>query len=87
LDTVSDRDFALEALLKCRYDEHISKIFGRDNPCGAIVSSTSLKLSDRHSTGSSIMPQKKESQIFRELLRGKMVEVMANLNWDFLNWL
>ena len=78
LDTVSDRDFALEALFNiATMMMHISRlseelILWSSNEFGWV------RLSDRHATGSSIMPQKKNPDI-PELLRGKTGRVNGNL--------
>ena len=78
LDTVSNRDFALEILF------NISTIFvhiSRLSEELILWSSSEFKfitLSDRHSTGSSIMPQKKNPDI-PELLRAKTGRVNGNL--------
>jgi len=78
LDTVSDRDFALEILFNIStMMMHISRlseelILWSASEFGWIV------LSDRHATGSSIMPQKKNPDI-PELLRGKTGRVNGNL--------
>ena len=78
LDTVSDRDFALEILFNIStMMMHISRLSEE-----LIIWSTSefgfITLSDRHATGSSIMPQKKNPDI-PELLRGKTGRVNGNL--------
>jgi len=78
LDTVSDRDFALEILFNIStMMMHISRLSEE-----LILWSSSefrwISLSDRHSTGSSIMPQKKNPDI-PELLRGKTGRVNGNL--------
>ena len=78
LDTVSDRDFALEVLFNIStLMMHISRLSEE-----LILWSSSefrwITLSDRHSTGSSIMPQKKNPDI-PELLRGKTGRVNGNL--------
>ncbi|MEA1880021.1 MAG: argininosuccinate lyase [Campylobacterota bacterium] len=78
LDTVSDRDFALEILFNIStMMMHISRLSEE-----LIIWSTSefcfVTLSDRHATGSSIMPQKKNPDI-PELLRGKTGRVNGNL--------
>ena len=78
LDTVSDRDFALEILFNIStMMMHISRlseelIFWSASEFGWVT------LSDRHATGSSIMPQKKNPDI-PELLRGKTGRVNGNL--------
>jgi argininosuccinate lyase len=78
LDTVSDRDFALEMLFNISaMMMHISRLSEE-----LILWSASefgwVTLSDRHATGSSIMPQKKNPDI-PELLRGKTGRVNGNL--------
>ncbi|MCF6201585.1 MAG: argininosuccinate lyase [Hydrogenimonas sp.] len=78
LDTVSDRDFALEILFNiATMMMHISRLSEE-----LILWSTSefgfIKLSDKHATGSSIMPQKKNPDI-PELLRGKTGRTYGNL--------
>jgi len=78
LDTVSDRDFALEILFNIStMMMHMSRLSEE-----LIIWSTSefgfITLSDRHATGSSIMPQKKNPDI-PELLRGKTGRVNGNL--------
>lgn len=78
LDTVSDRDFALEILFNiAAMMMHISRLSEE-----LILWSSSefgwVTLSDRHATGSSIMPQKKNPDI-PELLRGKTGRVNGNL--------
>ncbi len=78
LDTVSDRDFALEILFNiATMMMHISRLSEE-----LILWSTSefgfVKLSDKHATGSSIMPQKKNPDI-PELLRGKTGRTYGNL--------
>ncbi len=78
LDTVSDRDFALEILFNiATMMMHISRLSEE-----LILWSTSefgfVRLSDKHATGSSIMPQKKNPDI-PELLRGKTGRTYGNL--------
>jgi len=78
LDTVSDRDFALEILFNIStMMMHISRLSEE-----IILWSTSefkfVTLSDKHATGSSIMPQKKNPDI-PELLRGKTGRANGNL--------
>jgi len=78
LDTVSDRDFALEILFNIStMMMHISRLSEE-----LILWSASefrfVQLSDKHATGSSIMPQKKNPDI-PELLRGKTGRVNGNL--------
>ncbi len=78
LDTVSDRDFALEVLFNIStMMMHMSRLSEE-----LILWSASefkfVQLSDKHATGSSIMPQKKNPDI-PELLRGKTGRVNGNL--------
>jgi argininosuccinate lyase len=78
LDTVSDRDFALEMLFNvATMMMHISRLAEE-----LILWSSSefgfVTLSDAYSTGSSIMPQKKNPDV-PELLRGKTGRVYGNL--------
>ena len=78
LDTVSDRDFALEILFNIStMMMHISRLSEE-----LILWSASefkfIQLNDKHATGSSIMPQKKNPDI-PELLRGKTGRVNGNL--------
>jgi len=78
LDTVSDRDFALEILFNIStMMMHMSRLSEE-----LILWSASefrfIQLSDKHATGSSIMPQKKNPDI-PELLRGKTGRVNGNL--------
>ena len=78
LDSVSDRDFALEMLFNiAMLMMHISRLSEE-----LILWSTSefnfITLSDKHATGSSIMPQKKNPDI-PELLRGKTGRAYGNL--------
>ncbi len=78
LDTVSDRDFALELLFNISMlMMHASRISEE-----LIIWSTSefgfITLSDEYSTGSSIMPQKKNPDV-PELIRGKTGRAYGNL--------
>lgn len=78
LDAVSDRDFAVEFLSNASLlMVHLSRL------CEEIVSWSSyefgyLELSDQYSTGSSIMPQKKNPDL-AELIRGKSGRVFGDL--------
>ena len=78
LDTVSDRDFALEILFNIStLMMHISRL------CEELVLWSSyefgfIELSDEYSTGSSIMPQKKNPDV-PELVRGKTGRVYGAL--------
>lgn len=78
LDAVSDRDFALEFLSNSSIMMmHLSRF------CEEVILWCSfefnyLELSDKYSTGSSIMPQKKNPDM-AELIRGKSGRVIGNL--------
>ena len=78
LDAVSDRDFLLDLNYACSVSMiHLSRL------CEEIILwSTSefgfITLSDSYSTGSSIMPQKKNPD-FAELIRGKSGRVVGDL--------
>lgn len=78
LDTVSDRDFALEMLFNASTCiMHMSRLCEE-----LIVWSSSefgfITISDEYSTGSSIMPNKKNPDV-AELIRGKTGRVYGNL--------
>ena len=78
LDAVSDRDFLLDLLYACSVSNvHLSRLAEE-----IVLWSTSefgfVTLSDAFSTGSSIMPQKKNPD-FAELVRGKTGRVIGDL--------
>ena len=78
MDGVSDRDFALEFLFCCATSSmHLSRLAEE-----IVLWSTDefrfLTISDSYSTGSSIMPQKKNPDM-AELIRGKCGRVYGNL--------
>ena len=78
LDTVSDRDFALEILFNiATMMMHISR-FAEELILWSSYEFKFITLSDEYSTGSSIMPQKKNPDV-PELLRGKTGRVNGNL--------
>jgi len=78
LDTVSDRDFALEILFNIStVMMHISR-FSEELILWSSYEFKFITLSDEYSTGSSIMPQKKNPDV-PELLRGKTGRVNGNL--------
>jgi len=78
LDTVSDRDFALEILFNiATMMMHISRL-SEELILWSAAEFRWVTLSDRHATGSSIMPQKKNPDI-PELLRGKTGRANGNL--------
>ena len=78
MDAVSDRDYLLDLLFSCSVSMmHLSRL------CEEIITwSTTefgfITLSDEYSTGSSIMPQKKNPDV-AELLRGKTGRVYGDL--------
>ncbi|MDO9056023.1 MAG: argininosuccinate lyase [Sulfuricurvum sp.] len=78
LDTVSDRDFALEILFNIStLMMHISRL-SEEIILWSSYEFRFVELSDQYSTGSSIMPQKKNPDV-PELLRGKTGRVFGNL--------
>jgi len=82
MDSVSDRDYALEFLSNIAISaSHLSR-FGEDIVLWASDQFKFITLSDDFSTGSSIMPQKKNPDA-AELIRGKMGRFAGN----FLNLL
>ncbi len=79
LDSVSDRDFALEALAAASICAmHLSR-FAEEIVIWATPQFGFVRLSDRFSTGSSIMPQKRNPDA-AELVRGKAGRVIGALN-------
>ncbi len=78
LDGVSDRDFAIELLSSCSIIMmHLSRF------CEELILWSShefsfVEMDDAYSTGSSIMPQKKNPDV-AELIRGKTGRVYGNL--------
>lgn len=78
LDAVSDRDFALEFLSNCSIlMMHLSR-FCEEISMWVSYEFQYLKISDEYSTGSSIMPQKKNPDM-AELIRGKTGRVYGDL--------
>ncbi|WP_457748121.1 argininosuccinate lyase [Sulfurimonas sp.] len=78
LDTVSDRDFALEILFNIStMMMHISRL-SEELVLWSSYEFGFVELSDEYSTGSSIMPQKKNPDV-PELLRGKTGRVYGAL--------
>lgn len=78
MDTVADRDYVLEALftgsvIMMHLSRFCEELIWWANPQFAFVS-----LSDAHSTGSSIMPQKKNPDV-AEIMRGKTGRAYGNL--------
>ncbi len=83
LDAVSDRDFAMDFMyLASRIGIHISR-FAEEMILFATTAFGFVKFSDAYSTGSSIMPQKKNPDA-AELLRGKSGRLVGNLNSLFV---
>lgn len=78
IDAVGDRDFAAEALFTlAMIGVHLSKI-GEEFVLWSSTEFGWVKISDAYSTGSSIMPQKKNADI-AELARGKSGRFIGNL--------
>jgi argininosuccinate lyase len=78
LDAVSDRDFALDYLLALSgIATHLSRI-AEDYILFASQEFAYVQLSDEYSTGSSLMPQKKNPDSW-ELIRGKSGRITAAL--------
>jgi argininosuccinate lyase len=78
MDAVSDRDFACEFLSACAIcGMHLSRLC-EDTVLWASSEFGFLRLSDAHTTGSSLMPQKKNPDI-AELARGKTGRLYGNL--------
>jgi argininosuccinate lyase len=79
LDAVSDRDFALEALAAASICAvHLSR-FAEELVLWCTAQFGFIKLSDRFTTGSSIMPQKRNPDA-AELVRAKSGRVIGALN-------
>ncbi len=78
MDAVSDRDFACELLAALAIlGMHLSRL-SEDVVLWSSAEFGYLELSDRHTTGSSLMPQKKNPDI-AELTRGKSGRLYGNL--------
>lgn len=78
MDAVADRDFACELLAALAIlGMHVSRL-SEDIILWASAEFGFLELSDRHTTGSSLMPQKKNPDI-AELARGKTGRLFGNL--------
>lgn len=78
MDAVADRDFACELLAALAIlGMHLSRL-SEDVILWASAEFSFLELSDRHTTGSSLMPQKKNPDI-AELARGKTGRLYGNL--------
>ncbi len=78
MDAVSDRDFACELLAGLAIcGMHLSRL-SEDVILWASAEFGFIELSDRHTTGSSLMPQKKNPDV-AELTRGKTGRLYGNL--------
>lgn len=78
LDAVSDRDFLLDLLYACTVSSiHLSRL-AEEIVLWSTTEFGFIALSDSFSTGSSIMPQKKNPD-FAELVRGKTGRVVGDL--------
>ena len=78
LDAVSDRDFVAEALFVAALEQvHLSRL-GEEIVLFATEEFAFFRLADSHSTGSSMLPQKKNPDI-AELARGKAGRLIGNL--------
>jgi argininosuccinate lyase len=79
IDSVSDRDFALEALAAASICAvHLSR-FAEEIVLWATPQFGFVKLSDRFTTGSSIMPQKRNADA-AELVRAKTGRIIGSLS-------
>ncbi len=79
LDAVSDRDFALDLLYACAtLGVHLSRL-GEEWVLWSSAEFGFLTLDDAYSSGSSIMPQKKNPDA-HELMRGKSGRLIGDLN-------
>ena len=78
LDAVSDRDFLLDLIYACSVSSiHLSRL-AEEIVLWSTTEFGFITLSDAFSTGSSIMPQKKNPD-FAELVRGKTGRVVGDL--------
>jgi argininosuccinate lyase len=78
MDAVADRDFALDLIYAClSIGLHLSR-FGEDVVLWASSEFGFLELADEVSTGSSIMPQKRNPDV-AELIRGRSGRALASL--------
>jgi argininosuccinate lyase len=79
LDAVSERDFALDLLYACAVlGVHLSRL-GEEWTLWTSSEFGFATLDDAYSSGSSIMPQKKNPDAY-ELMRGKAGRLVGNLN-------
>ena len=83
LDAVSERDFALDLLYACAVlGVHLSRL-GEEWVLWTSSEFGFATLDDSYSSGSSIMPQKKNPDAY-ELMRGKTGRLIGNLNALFV---
>jgi argininosuccinate lyase len=79
LDAVSDRDFALDLLYACTVlGVHLSRL-AEEWVLWTSAEFAFATLDDAYSSGSSVMPQKKNSDAY-ELMRGKAGRLIGDLN-------
>ncbi len=79
LDAVSERDFVLDLLYACAVlGVHLSRL-GEEWVLWTSAEFGFARLDDTYSSGSSIMPQKKNPDAY-ELMRGKAGRLIGNLN-------
>ncbi len=79
LDAVSERDFVLDLLYACAVlGIHLSRL-GEEWALWTSAEFGFARLDDAYSSGSSIMPQKKNPDAY-ELMRGKTGRLIGNLN-------
>ena len=78
MDAVSDRDFAVEfCSVAALIAVHLSRL-GEDLVLWASTEFNFIRIADAYTTGSSLMPQKKNPDV-AELTRGKSARVIGNL--------
>lgn len=78
MDAVSDRDYLLDLIYACSVCQiHLSRL-GEELVWWSSAEFGFVEMDDAHSTGSSIMPQKKNPD-FAELVRGKSGRVVGDL--------
>jgi argininosuccinate lyase len=78
MDAVSDRDFVIEfCSIAALLAAHLSRL-AEDLVLWASSEFNFIKISDAYTTGSSLMPQKKNPDV-AELVRGKSARVVGNL--------
>ena len=78
MDAVSDRDFAIEfCSIAALLAVHLSRL-AEDLILWASAEFNFIKIADAYTTGSSLMPQKKNPDV-AELMRGKSARIVGNL--------